>query len=213
MKELQNCILFIIRAWSLFCSVRVYISLHFLPILLIKLDFDLSVISCFYIFGFKFLCSMFWIQCDLKSLNRSNHRRCSIKKDVLTNVTKFTGKHLCQSLFLTASGSTVYLYRSSHWRRSEKKVGKNDFLHRHFSRIRSSRAEVFCKKGVLKNFTKFTGKNQCQSLFFIKLQPEACNFIKKETLAHVCSCEFCKIFKNIYFYRTPLVANAEGLWQ
>ena len=26
--------------------------------------------------------------------------------------------------------------------------------------------EVFCKKGVLENFTKFTGKHLCQSLFF-----------------------------------------------
>ena len=26
--------------------------------------------------------------------------------------------------------------------------------------------EVFCKKGVLRNFTKFTGKHLCQSLFF-----------------------------------------------
>ena len=31
------------------------------------------------------------------------------------------------------------------------------------------------KKGVLKNFTKFTGKNLCQGFFLIKLQ--ACNFI------------------------------------
>ena len=29
--------------------------------------------------------------------------------------------------------------------------------------------EVFYKKGVLKNFTKFTGKNLCQSLFFNKV--------------------------------------------
>ena len=28
--------------------------------------------------------------------------------------------------------------------------------------------EVFYKKGVLKNFVKFTGKQQCQSLFLIK---------------------------------------------
>ena len=34
---------------------------------------------------------------------------------------------------------------------------------------RSSRSEVFCKKGVLKNFTKFTGKHLCQSLFFNKV--------------------------------------------
>ena len=33
---------------------------------------------------------------------------------------------------------------------------------------------VFCKKGVLKNFSKFTGR---------RLRPEAFNFIKKETLA------------------------------
>ena len=34
---------------------------------------------------------------------------------------------------------------------------------------RSSRAEVFCKKGVLGNFTKFTGKQLCQSLFSNKV--------------------------------------------
>ena len=42
-------------------------------------------------------------------------------------------------------------------------------------RFRSSRPEVFCKKGVLRNFVKFTGKD---------LQPrettgDAYNFIKK----------------------------------
>ena len=34
---------------------------------------------------------------------RSSHRRCSVctvKKGVLRNFAKFTGKHLCQSLFL-----------------------------------------------------------------------------------------------------------------
>ena len=30
--------------------------------------------------------------------------------------------------------------------------------------------EVFCKKGILRNFAKFTGKRLCQSLFLIKLQ-------------------------------------------
>ena len=34
---------------------------------------------------------------------------------------------------------------------------------------RSSRPEVFCKKGVLRNFAKFTGKHLCQSLFFNKV--------------------------------------------
>ena len=32
----------------------------------------------------------------------------------------------------------------------------------------------------------------------------------KETLAHVCSCEFCEISKKTFFHRTPLV-SASGL--
>ena len=34
---------------------------------------------------------------------------------------------------------------------------------------RSSRPEVFCKKGILRNFSKLTGKNLCQRLFFNKV--------------------------------------------
>ena len=71
--------------------------------------------------------------------------------------------------------------------------------------LRSSRPEVFCIKGVVRNFAKFTGKHQCQSLFFDKVAGDACNFIKKETLAQVFFCEFWEIYKNTFFYRTPLV--------
>ena len=35
------------------------------------------------------------------------------------------------------------------------------------------------------------------------LRHEGCNFLKKETLTQVFSCEFCEIFKNTFFYRTP----------
>ena len=42
-------------------------------------------------------------------------------------------------------------------------------------------------------------------------RPEACNFIKKETLAQVFSCEFYDISKSNLFYRTPLVAASELL--
>ena len=47
---------------------------------------------------------------------------------------------------------------------------------------RSSRLELSCKKGALKNFARFTGKHLCQSLFFNKvagLRPAK----KKENLA------------------------------
>ena len=69
---------------------------------------------------------------------------------------------------------------------------------------KSGGPEVFCKKGVLKNFANFTGKHLCHGLFFIRaagLRPAT--WLKK-TLAHVLSCEFCEIFKNTFFYRTPL---------
>ena len=36
-------------------------------------------------------------------------------------------------------------------------------------KFRRSRPEVFCKKGVLGNFAKFTGKHLCQSLLFNKV--------------------------------------------
>ena len=42
-------------------------------------------------------------------------------------------------------------------------------------------------------------------------RPKACNFIKKEILAQVLSCESCEISKNTFWYRTPLMAaSGEG---
>ena len=35
--------------------------------------------------------------------------------------------------------------------------------------VRSNRPEVLCKKSVLRNFAKFTGKYLCQRLFFNKV--------------------------------------------
>ena len=48
----------------------------------------------------------------------------------------------------------------------------------------------------LKNFAKFTAKHLRQKLLS---RPQACNFIKKETVAQAFSCEFSKIFKNTFF--------------
>ena len=45
---------------------------------------------------------------------------------------------------------------------------------------------------------------------FLKILRESCNFIRKETLAQVFSCEFCKISKNTFSYRTPLVAASSS---
>ena len=44
-----------------------------------------------------------------------------------------------------------------------------EYSERKLDYIRSSRPEVFCNEGVLRNFAKFTGKDLCQSLFFNKV--------------------------------------------
>ena len=62
--------------------------------------------------------------------------------------------------------------------------------------------QVFCKKGALRIFAKFTGKHLCQSLFLI-------NFFQKAALAQVFFCEFCDISKNTFSHRTPPVATSE----
>ena len=43
----------------------------------------------------KTLCYCYWLWVFV----RSSHRSCSVAKGVLGNFAKFTGKHLCQSLF------------------------------------------------------------------------------------------------------------------
>ena len=70
-----------------------------------------------------------------------------------------------------------------------------------------SRPEVFCKKGVFRNFTKFTGKHLCQSHFFNKVAG-----LKKETLAKVFSCEFCEISKISKFFTKHLWATDSVIW-
>ena len=61
--------------------------------------------------------------------------------------------------------------------------------------------EVFVRKGVLRNFPKFTGKYLCQSLFF-----------KKETVVQVFSCEFCAISKNVFLQNTSWRLLLQCTW-
>ena len=72
--------------------------------------------------------------------------------------------------------------------------------------LRSSRPEVFCKKGVPRNFAKFRGKHLCQSLFFNKVAGVLELYLKNPMAQEVFSCEFYKISKNTFLQRTPLVA-------
>ena len=77
-------------------------------------------------------------------------------------------------------------------------------LFRHnYGHYRSSRPEVFCKQGVEISWNLQESTRAIVS-FLIKLQAWAWNFIKKETLAQVFSCEFCKICKKTFSIKTPL---------
>ena len=60
------------------------------------------------------------------------------------------------------------------------------------------------KIGAFKNFAVFTEKHLSWYLLLIKLQ----NFIKQDSNTGV-SCEYCKMFKDSFLFRTPPVAVSE----
>ena len=72
--------------------------------------------------------------------------------------------------------------------------------------------EAFCKKMCSWEFHKIHRKTPVPKTFFNKaaglrpatlskkrIWPQACYFIKKETLVQAISCEFCEISKNTFF--------------
>ena len=84
---------------------------------------------------------------------------------------------------------------------------KSKRKHFAFNEWASEVSEV-ATKGVLKKvfleISQNSQENTCvRDSFLIKFIK---NFKKKESLAQVFSCEICEVSKNIFFYRTPLVA-------
>ena len=83
---------------------------------------------------------------------------------------------------------------------------------------RSSPPEVFCKKGVLKNFTKFTEKHLCQSLFLNKdaaLRPVT--LLKKRLWHRYFPVNFAKFLRAPFLtepvWATASVCNVFPAWQ
>ena len=62
--------------------------------------------------------------------------------------------------------------------------------------FRSSRRRWSVKKGALKNLWNFTAKHMCSSLFLIKLQVSACNFIKERLQHRFFPMKFKKILRT-----------------
>ena len=56
-------------------------------------------------------------------------------------------------------------------------------------------------KKVFLKIPQNSQENTCARVsYLIKLQASSCNFIKKETLAQVFSCQFCEISRNTFCY-------------
>ena len=56
-------------------------------------------------------------------------------------------------------------------------------------KFESSSEDEILMMTILRNLAKFRGKHLCQRLFFNKVAG-LCNFIKKETLSRMFSCEY-----------------------
>ena len=70
------------------------------------------------------------------------------------------------------------------------------------SLIRSSRPEVFCKKVVLRNFAKCTGKHLCQSLFFNKVAGLRLATLLKKRVWHRCyPVNFMKFLRTTFIIK------------
>ena len=70
----------------------------------------------------------------------------------------------------------------------------------YFDDGRSSRPDVFCKKDVLRDFTKSTGKHLCQSLFFNKVAGLRPATLLKKRLWYRCFLvNFVKFLRTLFF--------------
>ena len=83
------------------------------------------------------------------------------------------------------------------------KIGITNMLLAYF---RSSRSEVFFKKGVFKNFAKFTGKHLCQSLFVNKISGlRPATLLKKKLWHKSFPVNFMKFLRTPFFIEHLLV--------
>ena len=84
---------------------------------------------------------------------------------------------------LSPTHTYIYIYKLQ-----EKQKSFHNVVKKHHQKFltKSNRPEVFCKKGALKNFAKFTGKHLCQSPFFSEVTGLRSATLLKNSLCHGC---------------------------
>ena len=85
---------------------------------------------------------------------RSSRRRCSVRKGVLWNLAKFTGKHLCQSLFFNKVKPATLLKKRLWYKCFPVNFAK--FLRTYFSQNTSGRLLLKIKLLFIHNSEKTT---------------------------------------------------------
>ena len=152
-----------------------------------------------------FLCSVHWSTGQsmthriIASIYFNNERKImtdSVHKD---NVILFKNDKGKSSNLFNCFCSSFYSYRRYFLISYDCTYCKKTYFY-----IRSSSPEVFCKKDVLKNFTKSTVKHLRQSLFLIKLQS---SLLKKRLWHRGFSVNFVK-FLRTSFLTKYLLATA-----
>ena len=114
-----------------------------------------------------------------------------MKKCGVIQVMKDTG-YVNKLYYITV----LYYCVSSHWRWPGLIFVTLTFLN-----FRSSRPEVFLRKGALKIYSKFTGEHPCRSAISIKLHSN----VTEIALRHGCS-----PVNLLHIFRTPFLKNTSG---
>ena len=119
------------------------------------------------------------------STYRSSHQRCSVRKGVLRNFEKFTGKYLCESLFFNKFAGLVQVFSCEHC-----EISKDIFLQNTSGQLlltikRASDFEFICRSSP-----------QLPEFLRILRVFSICNL--SLYIAQKCSCEFGKFFKNLF---------------
>ena len=134
------------------------------------------------------------MQKDQNNLMKGYQEGSDEQTTVISQDPPFTAIQKILKLFMIHQNNEV-LYKIYTFLIKNKKMERLKFMcYQYLLLFRRSRPEVVCKKGVLNNFAKFTGKHLCQR-----------NFFNKVTLAQVFSSEFGEITKKTFSYRTPMV--------